>query len=87
LSPFRHPVSTSLSFLLTPCIIAGKLPQPNKKEAKEEGFQEGLNLFNEHVVYFENELKQVELEYNAYSSFKGFAIHYYLTYRELCENK
>ena len=33
-----------------------------KKEAKEEGFKEGLSLFNQHAVYFEAELKKLRHE-------------------------
>ena len=33
-----------------------------KRQAKEEGFKEGLSLFNEHVVYFEKELKRLRHE-------------------------
>ena len=33
-----------------------------KKQAKEEGFKEGLSLFNEHAVYFEKELKRLRHE-------------------------
>lgn len=33
-----------------------------KKEAKEEGFKEGLRLFNEHALYFETEMKKLRHE-------------------------
>jgi type III secretion protein L len=35
-----------------------------KEQAKKEGFDEGLNSFNEHVVHFEQELKKLRHEMN-----------------------